>query len=95
MVPVNKTCLLIPNSISPNGDTYNDVWNIGEIGLYPEAEIKIFNRLGQIVWRSEKGYPDPWDGTSNGTPLPFDSYHYIIDLHNNTKPFVGGITVIK
>ncbi len=95
MEPVLKSCLVIPNAITPNGDTKNDVWNIGEIGLYPEAEVKIFNRLGQLVWRSEKGYPDPWDGTSNGTPLPFDSYHYIIDLHNNTKQFIGSITIIK
>jgi gliding motility-associated-like protein len=92
---LNKTCLVIPNAISPNGDTFNDVWNIGEILLYPQAEVKVFNRLGQIVWRSEKGYPSPWDGTSNGTPLPFDSYHYIIDLHNNSKPFIGSITLIK
>jgi gliding motility-associated-like protein len=95
MVPLNKTCLRIPNAITPNGDTKNDVWNIGEIDLYPQAEVKIFNRLGQLVWRSEKGYPTPWDGTSNGKALPFDAYHYVIDLHNNSKPFIGSITIIR
>jgi gliding motility-associated-like protein len=93
--PQRETCLVIPNIISPNGDLINDVWNIGMIELYPNVEIIIFNRWGQTLWRSERGYPHPWDGTSNGKPLPIDSYHYIIDLHNGSKPIVGNITVVK
>ncbi|MFH0843004.1 MAG: gliding motility-associated C-terminal domain-containing protein [Bacteroidota bacterium] len=93
--PVNEACLLIPNAISPNGDLINDEWNIGLIEIYPEAEIRIFNRWGETVWRSEKGYPQPWDGRSNGRQLPVDSYHYIIDLNNGTKPVVGNITIVR
>ncbi|MCX6254827.1 MAG: gliding motility-associated C-terminal domain-containing protein [Bacteroidia bacterium] len=93
--PLNETCLIIPNVISPNGDLINDFWNIDMIELYPNMEIKIFNRWGEALWRSEKGYPKPWDGTSNGSPLPIDSYHYIIDLHNGTKPTVGNVTIVK
>jgi gliding motility-associated-like protein len=93
--PLNESCLIIPNAISPNGDLINDVWNIGLVELYPEIEIKIFNRWGEIIWRSEKGYPQPWDGTSNGSPLPIDSYHYIIDLHNGSRLIIGNITIVK
>ncbi|HPF01643.1 MAG TPA: gliding motility-associated C-terminal domain-containing protein, partial [Bacteroidales bacterium] len=93
--PVKEVCLIIPNAISPNGDLVNDVWNIGEIELYPEIEIKIFNRWGILVWNSEKGYPQPWDGKSRGNPLPIDSYHYIIDLHNGTKPMIGNVTIVR
>jgi gliding motility-associated-like protein len=92
---LSKTCLNIPNAISPNHDGFNDVWNIGLTELYPNLEIKIFNRWGEIVWRSEKGYPHPWDGTSNGSPLPVDSYHYIIDLHNGSKPTLGSVTILR
>ncbi len=91
----NETCLIIPNAISANGDLINDVWNIGEIELYPNMEINIINRWGESVWRSDKGYTHPWDGTSNGAPLPIDSYHYIIDLHNGSKPIVGSITIVR
>jgi gliding motility-associated-like protein len=93
--PKNETCLEIPNAISPNGDLINDVWNIGLRELYPLMEVVIFNRWGETLWRSEKGYPRPWDGTSNGTSLPIDSYHYIINLHNGSKPIVGNVTIVR
>ena len=87
--------LKIPEAFSPNRDLVNDVWNIGNIDAYPNAEIKIYNRWGQPVWKSEQGYPYPWDGKSNGVNLPIDSYHYIIDLHNGSKPVVGEITIVR
>ena len=93
--PQQESCLVIPNAISPNGDLINDVWNIGYIELYPNVEIMIFNRWGETLWRSARGYPDPWDGTSNGSTLPIDSYHYIIDLHNGHKPIVGNVTIVR
>lgn len=93
--PQNETCLVIRNVISPNGDLINDVWNIGMIELYPKVEVKIFNRYGQTIWKSERGYPVPWDGKSSGAELPIDSYHYIIDLNNGTKPVIGNVTIVR
>jgi gliding motility-associated-like protein len=87
--------LTIPEAFSPNSDLINDVWNIGNIEAYPKAQITIYNRWGQSVWRSEQGYPQPWDGKSNGVNLPVDSYHYVIDLHNGSKQIVGSITIVK
>ena len=95
MEPLNETCLVIPNAFTPNGDNINDVWNIDMIHLYPQIEVKIFDRWGTMLWRSEKGYPQPWDGRTKGALLPIDSYYYIIDLHNGTKPVVGNITIMR
>lgn len=91
----NEACLIVPNVISPNGDLVNDYWNIGMKELYPKMEVRIFNRWGVTVWRSAKGYPDPWDGRRNGVVLPIDSYHYVIDLHNGSKPIIGNVTIVK
>lgn len=88
-------CLIIPEAISPNRDLINDVWNIENTELYPRIEITIYNRWGQALWKSERGYPIPWDGRSRGEELPVDSYHYIIDLNNGSKPIVGSITIIR
>jgi len=93
--PLNEICLIIPNAISPNGDDINDLWTIGEIELYPDIEVKIFDNWGILVWQSAKGYPQRWDGTSRGRKLPIDSYHYTIDLHNGTKPIIGSITIVR
>jgi gliding motility-associated-like protein len=87
--------LTLQDAFSPNGDLINDVWNIGNVGLYPKMQITIYNRWGQAVWHSGVGYPVPWDGKSNGTDLPVDSYHYIIDLHNGTRPIIGSITIVR
>jgi gliding motility-associated-like protein len=95
MKPLHETCLSIPNAISPNNDGINDVWNIGMIGLYPKAEVKVFNRWGEILWKSEAGYPRPWDGRNNGRMLPIDSYYYIIDLHNGSRPITGNVTLVR
>jgi gliding motility-associated-like protein len=92
---LNETCLIIPNAISPNGDLINDVWNIGNIDLYPNVEIKIYNNWGELMWKSERGYPRPWNGRSNGAKLPIDSYFYMIDLHNGSRPVGGSVTIIK
>lgn len=87
-------CLIIPKAFSPNGDGYNDTWEIENNGLYPDMKIKIFNRWGQKLWESENGYPHPWDGRSNGVRLPIDSYHYTIEINNNSKPIIGTITIV-
>ena len=93
--PANKLCLIIPDAISPNGDGKNDIWNIGNIDLYPNVEILIYNRWGQFLWKSDTGYHHPWDGTSGGDPLPVDGYHWVIDLHNGMKPLMGAVTIYK
>ncbi|MBE0666113.1 MAG: gliding motility-associated C-terminal domain-containing protein, partial [Bacteroidales bacterium] len=92
----NSLCVGIPNAFSPNNDGINDYWNINRITLYPGSEVIILNRWGEMVWKSEKGYPVPWDGrASNGKALPVDSYHYAIDLNNGEKPIVGHVTIVK
>ncbi|MGE5406907.1 MAG: gliding motility-associated C-terminal domain-containing protein, partial [Methanosarcina sp.] len=93
--PENPTCLGVPNIISPNGDLVNDTWIIDRKELYPAMEVKIFNRRGKLVWKSDRGYGKPWDGKGNGVELPIDSYHYIIDLHDGSKPVLGTITIVK
>jgi gliding motility-associated-like protein len=93
--PENRMCLVIPEAFSPNGDGINDVWNIGLTDLYPDIEITIYNRWGQSVWRSARGYPVPWDGRSNGRDVPVDSYHYFIDLHNGSRPLIGSVTIVR
>ncbi|KPK81263.1 MAG: hypothetical protein AMS27_15630, partial [Bacteroides sp. SM23_62_1] len=86
----------IPNTITPNGDNVNDTWYFDEALLFPDIEIEIFDRWGQLVWRSEKGYPEPWDGRSlSGREMPMDSYYYVIELNDGSEQVIGTITIVR
>lgn len=88
-------CITPPNTITPNGDLYNDTWVLDNMQLYPEALIQVFNRWGNLLF-SSKGTYTPWDGTYHGNPLPSEVYYYIIDLYDiaQTK-LTGTLTIIR
>lgn len=88
--------ITFPNGFSPNGDGTNDVWVIDLISLFPEAQVEVYNRWGQLLFLSI-GYLVPWDGTYNNQPVPVGTYYYIINLNHPLYPdaFTGPLTVIR
>jgi len=85
----------IPNVFSPNGDNFNDVWELEDTFLYGDSEIKIYGRFGKKMFESN-GYDNPWDGTNrNGRAVPDGTYFYIINLGNGHNPIKGTITIIR
>lgn len=93
----SATCLDIPTAFTPNADGQNDKWEIKHINLFPKASMEVYNRWGNIIFKSDN-YADPqnmWDGKYNGNDLPAGSYVYILDLHNETNPIQGVITIIR
>jgi gliding motility-associated-like protein len=94
---VTEITELIPNIITPNNDGKNDFWRLDFIDIYyPKAEIEIFNRWGESIFKS-KGYSNAWDGSYKGNPLPVGVYYYTIDLKDQNKPEIikGNITLLK
>ena len=91
----DESLLIIHESFSPNGDLINDTWVLGNVDLYPQTEVFIYNRWGQLVWKSAPGYPQAWDGTGKGRQLPIDSYHYTIDMHNGSRLQIGTVTIVR
>ena len=90
--PVNY--IFIPNVFTPNGDGQNDVWRIGGTQNFPEIIVTLFDRWGRLVYKSDPGYPKPWNGERNGKLLPMDAYFYIIDLKDGSEPLRGSVTMI-
>lgn len=84
----------VPNAFSPNGDGINDTWRIKYLDGYPGATVDVYNRYGQIVFRS-LGYDTEWNGTRNGNPLPVGTYYYIINPKNGRQIITGSVTIIK
>ncbi len=71
--------LCIFNGFSPNGDGVNDTWVIKGIENYPNNNVQVINRWGNLVFEMD-GYRGTWDGTWNGVSLPSGTYFYIVDL---------------
>lgn len=96
--------LLIFQALSPNGDARNDEWIIDGITYYPDNQIKIFNRYGQLVYHM-KGYNNEdkvWKGESNAGIivnssqfLPDGTYFYTINLGNGSKPRQGYVVIAR
>ncbi|UKJ09251.1 putative Ig domain-containing protein [Solitalea lacus] len=84
----------VTNVITPNGDGYNDKWLVRNIDLYPNNQVKIFDKAGRIIY-TKTGYLNEWDGTLNGQPLHEDTYYYLIDLGNGSKLYKGYITIVR
>jgi gliding motility-associated-like protein len=85
--------IIIPNAFSPNNDGINDTWRIQKLDTYPEAEVSVFNRYGQLVFKS-RGYSNEWRGDYDGKPLPVGTYYYVIDLKTGFGKNPSGWVVI-
>lgn len=88
-----NTEIIATNLISPNGDAKNDTWVIRNIENYPGNIVRVFDRLGRLVF-STTNYNNSWDGFYQGAVLPVDTYYYIIELPNSGKPKRGFISLV-
>jgi gliding motility-associated-like protein len=84
----------IPNAFSPNGDGINDAWLVRNIGQYSQSVIQVYDRYGSRVFNGV-GTSKPWDGSSNGKPLPVGVYYYLIKLYNGSAAITGSVTLIR
>lgn len=73
--------LFIPDAFSPNGDGTNDQWEIRNIERFPEAEVFVYNRWGELIFHQDKGYKTPWDGKYQGIQVAPGEYTYMIVPH--------------
>ena len=87
---VNQEIILVgvPKFFTPNGDSYNDVWEIKGVAKYPQAEVQVFDRFGKYL-TTLNAINKNWNGMYNGAPLPADDYWYILNLGNGTPEIKG------
>lgn len=92
--------LLIPNVLTPNGDSHNDTWAIQGVRKYDAVIINIFDRWGNEIFTfSGTGelYEDPvhqWDGTYKDKDVPMGNYVYVVSL-DGEQVFKNTLTVIR
>ncbi|NHN26435.1 T9SS type B sorting domain-containing protein [Flavobacterium jejuense] len=83
-----------PSFFTPNGDGFNDTWNIKGSEALEVVTIYIFDRYGKLL---KQIAPDSigWDGTFNGKQLPSDDYWFklIYTKDNITKEYKSHFTL--
>ena len=81
--PLSVVVLDYPRFFTPNGDGFNDLWQIKNLYLRQGATIKIFDRFGKLL-KYQDANTSGWDGTYNGAMLPASDYWFLLTLDNGT-----------
>ncbi|TXG37470.1 gliding motility-associated C-terminal domain-containing protein [Seonamhaeicola maritimus] len=88
--------VVLPDGFSPNDDGVNDTYDYDNLDvLYPNFEIEIYNRYGNIVYKGNANTPR-FNGKSNQSrtmgsgDLPVGVYFYIFNFNDGVnKPKQG------
>ncbi|MBX7094717.1 MAG: gliding motility-associated C-terminal domain-containing protein [Flavobacteriales bacterium] len=86
----------VPGGFSPNGDGINDNFVITGLEKYPENELYIYNRWGELVFQA-KPYTNNWNGQSNTNRILFGedvvdgTYFYVLKLNDTLEPLRGSL----
>ena len=87
---VNIKLINIPNIITPNGDQYNEIWDFSIENDYPDGVVVLYDRWGNKVWESDKGYHTKWTGGN----APSGTYRYVI-LDGKNVAVAGYVTLVR
>ncbi|VXB41858.1 conserved exported hypothetical protein [Flavobacterium sp. 9AF] len=70
-----------PAFFTPNGDGYNDTWNIENLPSSFEPKLYIFDRYGKLI-KQISPYGEGWNGTYNGELLPSTDYWFKLEYND-------------
>ncbi|SCY04666.1 gliding motility-associated C-terminal domain-containing protein [Nonlabens sp. Hel1_33_55] len=65
----------ITQFFTPNGDGFNDVWEVGNLAAFPGARVELYDRYGKLLKVMDEADPN-WNGIFNNEPLPSSDYWY-------------------
>lgn len=75
--------LEMPTGFTPNGDGQNDAFVVRGIDAYPENQLTVFNRWGNVVF-DQLHYANEWRGENQqGQPLPDGTYFVVLRLNSD------------
>ncbi|PSK90169.1 gliding motility-associated C-terminal domain-containing protein, partial [Taibaiella chishuiensis] len=78
----------VPNAFSPNNDGLNDYFKPTiALGCVPvQYSLLIYNRWGQMIYKSNNEFDRGWDGTYNGRSADMGSYFYELRFKTDARP---------
>jgi len=78
---------------TPNGDGFNDLWEVINIDEVAPCQVDVFNRWGEKVL-SSSSYNNDWDGTFKGKSLTNDTYYYFLRCKDGILQ-KGTVNIVK
>lgn len=82
--------VIVPNVFSPNGDGKNDIFGIGNIEAFTNANLVIYNRWGKLIYENE-AYQNTWTGDE----YPDGTYFYVLNIPKLNKIYKGSVTICR
>lgn len=89
--------LQVSNLITPNGDSFNDYFELPNVNLFDDYRLVIYNDNGNEVFVSERSYDNSWNGVNNnGQELPSGAYYFMLRDRNDARnSFVGDLYIYR
>ena len=81
---INAIVINYPKFFTPNGDGFNDTWNITDLSNHQSAIITIFDRYGKII-KQIKPTGQGWDGTYNGKEMMANDYWFSVSYSDENN----------
>ena len=95
ILSINEDCLesdfplVIKNVFTPNGDGFNEMFEIDNINYYPNNELTIANRWGKIVYQ-HTDYKNNWSASEQADGI----YFYVLKIKGKAES-KGWVQVIR
>jgi len=82
--------ITVNDIVTPNGDGINDTWTIQSVERFPGTKVRVYNRLGKEIFKSNS-YRNDWAATGeDGNALPTGSYYYVVDQSGEGNLVIRG-----
>lgn len=76
----NFSIFSVANVFTPDADGINDTWKIDGLENYPNSEVQVYDRFGNMVLQKIINGTFEWNGTNNSRKLPTGNYWYVVKV---------------
>ncbi len=70
-----------PRFFTPNGDGFNDTWQVFGVSFQQDSKIYIFDRFGKLLVKIDPA-GEGWDGIYRGKQMPSTDYWFKVTLED-------------